>query len=121
MKTPGTQTDTGLYFDGVGSGPKAGSSRYAHNQFTGHSNDGRTVQMSQQPNRTGNDGTCGHSGMAQTGARPPTAAMSAVPAQGSVRDSINRGTQVRGSGATKVPTASMTIRGKRGPTRGNSQ
>ena len=115
MKTPSTQTDTGLYFDGVGSGPKAGSSRYAHNKFTGHSNDGRLVQMSQQPNRTGNDGSCHHSGMAQTGMKPPS----------SVPDTHAKGAYgkapYRGVGGTKMPTPGMTIRGRRGPTRGNSQ
>lgn len=110
-----TSTATGLYFDGVGSGPKSGSSRYAHNRFTGHSNDGRTVQMSQQPNTRGNDGTCGHSGMAQTGARP----VSHVPdthAPGAYGKAAYRGV-----GGTKLPTPGMTIRGRRGPTRGNSQ
>lgn len=97
------------------------STRLAHNRFTGHSNDGRLVQMKQQPNRVGNDGTCGHSGMAQTGAKPPTSALPSVPAQLSVRDNINRGTQHRGGGTAMPKLGCESFRMPRGPTKGNSQ
>lgn len=38
-----TQSDRGLEFDGVGQGPAAGSRKYQHNHWSGHSNDGRLV------------------------------------------------------------------------------
>jgi hypothetical protein len=72
---------------------------------------------------TGNDGRCHHSGMPQGGATPPVSAVPAVPKQGSVRDNINRGAQVRTPGGTRE----MPKRGKesfdfgRGPTKGNQQ
>ena len=97
------------------------STKYAKNQWSGHSNDGRLVQMNQQPNKKGNDGTCGHSGMARTGKMPPTSALPAVPAQGSVRDNINRGSQVRGGGTAEPTRGRTDFNAGRGPTKGNSQ
>ena len=97
-----------MEFDGIGAGPKKGSSKFAHNQWSGHSNDGRLVQKPQQPNRKGNDGMCHNPGTPSQsvtkdrGQRPPTSATPSVPAQGSVRDSINRGSQYRGVGGTQV-------------------
>ena len=97
------------------------STKYARNQWSGHSNDGRLVQMDQQPNRRGNDGSCHHAGYADRGRKPPTSALPAMPAQGSVRDNINRGSQVRGGG-TAVPARGRTdFNAGRGPTRGNEQ
>jgi hypothetical protein len=64
----------------------------------------------------GNTGT-----LADSSCKPPVSAVPALPAQGSVRDSINRGAQVRTPGGTKE----MPKRGKesfdfgRGPTKGN--
>jgi len=97
--------------------------RFAKNMWSGHSNDGRLVQMDQQPNRKGNDGSCHHSGMGQSGHTPPTAALPSLPAQGSRRDGINRGAQVRTPGGTKtMPTCGRdTFNMGRGPTRGNQQ
>jgi len=100
---------------------KSSSTKYAHNKFTGHSNDGRLVQMNQQPNRRGNDGSCSHSGMGQTGRKPPVSALPGIPAQGSVRDNINRGSQVRGGGMAMPKCGCDTFNAGRGPTRGNSQ
>lgn len=105
-------------------GPSAtqkSSTRYAKNQWSGHSNDGRLVQMGQQPNRTGNDGSCHHSGMPQGGHKPPTAATPSLPAQGSRRDNINRGHQVRGGGTAMPRTGGTMFNAGRGPTRGNQQ
>lgn len=66
--------------------------------------------------------TKGNTGTQTAGScKPPVSAVPAVPAQGSVRDSINRGAQVRTPGGTKE----MPKRGKtdfdmgRGPTKGN--
>ena len=97
------------------------STKYAKNHWSGHSNDGRLVQMNQQPNKKGNDGSCGHSGMARTGKMPPTSALPAVPPQGSVRDSINRGSQVRGGGTAEPTRGRTDFNAGRGPTKGNSQ
>lgn len=52
-----TQSDRGLQFDGVGEGPAKGSTKYKHNQWSGHSNDGRLVNYGTQ-HRVGNDGAC---------------------------------------------------------------
>lgn len=52
-----TQSDRGLQFDGVGEGPVKGSTKYKHNQWSGHSNDGRLVNYPGQK-RVGNDGSC---------------------------------------------------------------
>ena len=109
MKPAGTQADRNMQFDGIGDGPKKGSSRYAHNMWSGHSNDGRLVQKPQAPNRTGNDGSCDtprNLSRSVTGAgdrKPMTSPMPKVPAQGSVRDNINRGSQVRNPGGTVMP------------------
>jgi hypothetical protein len=121
------KTSTGnLDFDGMagtGVNGHGTNGRLAGNQYTGHSNDGRLVQKGQMPNRKGNDGTCSHSGMAQGGKTPPTAALSAVPAQGSVRDSINRGAPNRGPGGVmcKSPANPDKINVGSGPRKGNQQ
>jgi hypothetical protein len=121
MMRPSKAQSTSMDFEIGSSATEKSSTKYAHNKFTGHSNDGRLVQMSQQPNRKGNDGTCHHSGMSQSGKTPPTSALPSVPAQGSVRDNINRGTQHRGGG-TAMPTCGRTEYNMgRGPTRGNQQ
>jgi hypothetical protein len=103
MKPAATQRDMNMNFDGIGDGPKKGSSRFAHNHWSGHMNDGRLVNKGRGPTTAG-----------QTGHKTPgsTASVPALPAQGSVRDNINRGHQVRGSGSTTVkkPTNPDTIR-----------
>lgn len=104
-----TQMDTGLGFDGAGresSGTVRGGVHV--NQWSGHANDGRLVNRGRGPT-VGNTG-CGTPG--QPGAMksvtqdsyscPPVTSLPKLPAQGSVRDSINRGSQVRGSGMTAV-------------------
>jgi hypothetical protein len=96
-----------MEFDGIGAGPKKGSSKFAHNQWSGHSNDGRDVNFGRGPTK-GNDGMCHNPGTPSSSVtkdkakRPPVSAVPAVPAQGSVRDSINRGSQYRGEGGTQV-------------------
>ena len=96
------------------------STKYAKNQWSGHSNDGRTVNMGRGPTR-GNDGGCGHSGYADRGRKPPTSAVPAVPAQGSVRDSINRGKQERGQSMAMPARGRTDFNMGRGPTKGNDQ
>ena len=61
---------------GTGVNGHGTNGRLAGNQYTGHSNDGSLIQKSQMPNRKGNDGTCSHSGMAQSGRTPPVDAKS---------------------------------------------
>ena len=96
-----------MEFDGIGAGPKKGSSKFAHNQWSGHSNDGRDVNFGRGPTK-GNDGMCHNPGTPSSSVtkdkakRPPVSAVPAVPAQGSVRDNINRGHQYRGEGGTQV-------------------
>jgi hypothetical protein len=121
MMRPNKDQSSSMDFEIGSSKTDKSSTKYAHNKFTGHSNDGRLVQMGQQPNKKGNDGTCHHSGMSQAGKKPPTSALPSVPAQGSVRDSINRGSQVRGGG-TAMPACGRTeFNMGRGPTKGNQQ
>jgi hypothetical protein len=95
-----TQRDTTMAFDGmVNSGSAAASNRYAGNRsgLTPVVNAGRGSTV-------GNDGRCDSPigpGL-HAKARPPVSATPSVPAQGSVRDSINRGSQYRGPGGTQV-------------------
>jgi hypothetical protein len=123
-------TDSNLDFDGMkGDGVNRSANRLAKNQWSGHSNDGRSVNMGRGPTK-GNDGSCGHSGMAMTGHKPQVSAVPSLPAQGSVRDNINRGAQVRTPGGTRAfdPKAGQNYKGNadkinmgRGPTKGNMQ
>jgi len=107
MKPAGTQRDTNLNFDGMESMSPSRSSKFAHNKWSGHSNDGRDVNFGRGPT-VGNNGMCdtprnlGASVTKDKGRRPDTSAVPSLPAQGSVRDNINRGHQVRGSGMTTV-------------------
>ena len=115
-----TQSDRGLEFDGVGSGPAKGSNRFAGNKWSGHSNDGREVNFGRGPT-TGNMG-CGAPG--QKGATksvtmdtyrdtPTTKSVPSLPAQGSIRDNINRGAQVRTPGGTRdwMPSKTQNYKG----------
>lgn len=104
-----TQQDQGLGFDGAGRETNpAVRGGVQVNKFTGYMNDGRTVNKGRGPT-VGNHGC---ENPARPGASvsvtrdpyncPPTSGMPKLPAQGSVRDNINRGSQVRGSGMTAV-------------------
>jgi hypothetical protein len=116
-----TQMDQGLGFDGAGKESTGSVRGGVHtNAWSGHMNDGRLVNKGRGPT-TGNMG-CGAPG--QKGATvsvtrdafraAPTSSLPAVPKQGSVRDNINRGSQVRGSGQTTVrkPSNPDSIRAK---------
>lgn len=128
MKPAGTQHDKGLGFEGSEVVKPAKVSRDLHkNQWSGHLNDGRTVNMGRGPTK-GNDGSCHHAGYEKKGKMPPTSALPSLPAQGSVRDNINRGTQQRGGGREFMPSATQNYKGDpdrqnagRGPTKGNQQ
>ena len=103
-----TQMDQGLGFDGAGRESTGSVRGGLHvNKWSGHMNDGRLVNKGRGPT-VGNNGMCdtpknlGASVTKDADRRPPTAATPAVPRQGSVRDNINRGAQVRGSGMTAV-------------------
>jgi hypothetical protein len=91
-----TQRDTTMAFDGmVNSGSAAVGNKYAgnHSGLKAITNAGRG-------STTGNNGHCHDpvgAGMYPK-APPPVAGTPGVPPQGSVRDSINRGTQYRGQG-----------------------
>jgi len=93
MKNRSTQSDTNMDFDGMQSMAPSRSTKFAHNQWSGHSNDGRLVNKGRGPTVAG-----------QTGHKTPgtVGGVPAVPAQGSVRDNINRGSQVRNPGGTTM-------------------
>jgi hypothetical protein len=104
-----TQSDTGLGFDGAGRESTGSVRGGVHvNKFTGYMNDGRLVNKGRGPT-VGNHG-CENPSRAGASASvtrdayncPPTSSLPGLPKQGSVRDSINRGSQVRGSGMTAV-------------------
>jgi len=104
-----TQMDTGLGFDGAGRESTGSVRGGLHvNKFTGYMNDGRLVNRGRGPT-VGNHG-CENPSRAGASVSvtkdpyncPPTSSLPKVPAQGSVRDNINRGAQVRGSGMTAV-------------------
>jgi len=113
-----TQSDTNMNFDGMENMSPAGLTKFSGNKWSGHSNDGRLVQKPQSPNRVGNDGSCampknvGASVTKDTDRKAPTSPMPKLPAQGSIRDNINRGSQYRGSGGVmaKSPTNPDKIR-----------
>ena len=95
MKHAATQSDMNMNFDGMESMKPSRSSKYMTNAWSGHMNDGRLVNKGRGP-------TVGNTGCDTGPNCPPTSAVPRLPAQGSVRDSINRGSQVRGSGMTAV-------------------
>lgn len=119
MKPAKTQDDRNMNFDGMESIAPKGSTRYQTNAWSGHMNDGRLVNKGRGPT-VGNTG-CGAPG--QKGAMAsvtrdtyrdaPTSKLPAVPKQGTVRDNINRGAQVRNPGGTRTwePSAGQNYRG----------
>jgi len=114
--------DSDLASDGMknGSSQPARAQGYAGNQYSGVQNPNKTINMG-RGHTVGNDGSCGHSGFADSSCGPITAAVPAVPKQGSVRDSINRGAQVRTPGGTRAmpATGRVSFDYGRGPTKGN--
>lgn len=119
MKPASTQQDRNMNFDGMESIAPKHSSTYHTNAWSGHLNDGRTVNFGRGPT-VGNTGaqTPGQKGATASVTRDtyraaPTSAVPAVPKQGSVRDNINRGAQVRNPGGTRdwQPSAGQNYRG----------
>ncbi len=107
-----------LYFDGMaGDGVNRKANRLQHNQWSGHYNDGRLVDMGRGPTK-GNDGTCGHAGYGKPPMTPPTAGL---PAVNKGKDMFTGHSQYRGLGGTQVkkPGAEAKIDMGRGPTKGN--
>ena len=130
-----TQSDTGLGFDGAGQESTGKVRGGLHvNRFTGYMNDGRLVNRGRGPT-VGNHGCedASRPGASASVTRdpyscPPVSDTPKLPAQGSVRDSINRGSQVRTPGGTRKfePSATQNYTGNsdrinmgRGPTKGN--
>ena len=95
-----TQRDTTMAFDGmVNSGSAASTGKYAGNQ-----SGLKAITNAGRGSTTGNNGSCSSpvgAGM-YAESKPPVMATPSVPPQGSVRDSINRGTQYRGQGGTSA-------------------
>ena len=115
-----TQMDQGLGFDGAGKESTGSVRGGLHvNKFTGYMNDGRLVNKGRGPT-TGNMG-CGDPSRAGASTsvtkdrfRPaPTSSVPSVPKQGTTRDSINRGSQVRTPGGTRAwdPKATQNYNG----------
>jgi len=106
-----TQSDTNMNFDGMQNQSPAALKRFAGNKWSGHSNDGREVNFGRGPTR-GNDGSCdtprnlAASVTRDTDRRPMTSPVPSLPAQGSVRDNINRGSQYRGAGGVMAKSPS---------------
>lgn len=116
MKPAKTQDDRNMNFDGMESIAPKGSTKYQTNAWSGHMNDGRLVNKGRGPTK-GNTGTpamkVGPSVTKDEARTPPTSAVPALPAQGSVRDNINRGSQVRNPGGTRAwePSAGQNYKG----------
>jgi hypothetical protein len=113
-----TQSDHNMNFDGMEAIAPKHSTKYMGNQsgLKAKTNAGRGPT-------TGNHGT-----LTGSSCTPPVGAVPTLPAQGSVRDNINRGAQVRTPGGTRSfdPKATQNYRGNadkinmgRGPTKGN--
>ena len=115
-----TQSDHNMNFDGMEAIAPKHSTKFMGNQHSGMQNPNKMTNMGRGPVK-GNDGSCHHAGFAASTCKPPVSAVPAVPKQGSTRDSINRGSQVRNPGGVKE----MPKRGResfdmgRGPTKGN--
>jgi len=129
MKPASTQSDMNMNFDGMETMSPSRSTKFSGNMYSGKQDPNQLINKGRGPVK-GNDGTCHHAGFSTEGKRPPVSAVPAVPAQGSVRDSINRGPQVRTPGGTRAfdPSATQNYSGNpdkirmgRGPTKGNQQ
>jgi hypothetical protein len=100
-----------MNFDGMENQSPAALKRFAGNKWSGHSNDGREVNFGRGPTR-GNDGSCdmpknlGASVTRDSDRKTMTSPLPSLPAQGSIRDNINRGSQYRGSGGVMAKSPS---------------
>lgn len=124
-----TQSDHNMNFDGMEAiAPKQGNA-YRGNQYAGKTDPNKTLNYGRGHTR-GNDGSCGHSGFAMSGKRPPTSAVPNFEASKKSSDSIHQGKQERTPGGTRAfdPKAKQNYVGNadkinmgRGPTKGNEQ
>lgn len=114
-----TQSDHNMNFDGMEAIAPKHSTKFSGNQsgLKFKENAGRGPTKGNHGTTT--PGSC----------HPPVSAVPGLPAQGSTRDNINRGGQVRTPGGTRAfdPKATQNYRGNadainagRGPTKGNS-
>lgn len=121
-----TQGDMNLDFNGMkGDGVNRGANKFAGNQHGGVQNPSKLITGKRGPtvgNKSDDDSTY-----------PDAAVVPKLPAQGSVRDNINRGAQVRESGGGRfpgtrawMPSDGQNYKGNadkinvgRGPTKGN--
>ena len=116
MKPAKTQDDRNMNFDGMEAIAPKHSSKYHTNHWSGHLNDGREVNFGRGPTR-GNQGYHNSQGgkpvTKDQFRQPPAAAVPALPAQGSIRDNINYGSQVRNPGGTRTwePSAGQNYKG----------
>ena len=122
MKPAATQTDHNMNFAGMEQIALKQGNAFRGNQYAGKTDPNKTMNVGRGPT-TGNHGT-----QADSSCVPPTSAVPSLPAQGSTRDSINRGAQVRTPGGTRnfMPKAGQNYQGNadkincgRGPTKGN--
>lgn len=109
--------DSNLDFDGMkGDGVNRGKNRFAKNQWSGHSNDGRLVDFGRGPTKGNQDYNAGQGAHRE----PPTRAL---PAIATGKDMFTGTSQYRGVGGTQIkkPGAEAKINVGRGPTKGNQQ
>lgn len=112
--TPGFNAATGTSSEGFSRGPN----KYAKNQWSGHSNDGREVNFGRGPTK-GNQDYDGHQGAHR---EAPTSALPAfAPGKDMFKGSSNP--QVRTPGGTKEfpKRGQESFNYGRGPTKGNTQ
>ena len=111
MKAAKTQDDRNMNFDGMESIAPKHSSKLHTNHWSGHANDGREVNFGRGPTVAGRTG---HKTPGSTGSVPQ------LPAQGSVRDNINRGSQYRGEGGVMAKSPANPDKIRVGQTGGPS-
>lgn len=117
-----TQSDHNMNFDGMEQIAMKQGNKFRGNMHSGIQDPNKNINVGRGPTK-GNHGT-----LADSSCTPPASAVPGLPAQGSVRDSINRGAQVRTPGGTRdfMPKAGQNYKGNadkincgRGPTKGN--
>ena len=111
-----------MNFDGMEQIAMKQGSKFRGNMHSGIQDPNKKINVGRGPTK-GNHGT-----LAASSCTPPVSAVPGLPAQGSVRDNINRGAQVRTPGGTRdfMPSAGQNYKGNadkincgRGPTKGN--
>ena len=131
MKPAKTQQDHNMDFDGMaGTGVNRGANRFAGNQWSGHSNDGRLVNKGRGPTKGNTDHkpmTVGKP-VTKDGYRPVPECH--TPAVKPGKDMFTGSAQVRTPGGTRAfePSMGQNYKGNadrinvgRGPTKGNQQ